>query len=483
MSGNPPYHKWNHFHLARSPLFAETGVPSKLVFSAHDLIVCGAPRQTAFLGGQLQGFLAVELGLPDELFDAVGKTLRGICLGARVGGRFGADQERNFAACGAFVEGSGEFGKFAAADFFVQLCHFARDARAAIAENLPGVANTLRDSLRSFVKDDGAVLDAQAFEGAAAFAAARRQEADEQEFFVGQARGGKGSEQRGRAGNRHHGNLVPQAERNEAVARVGHERRPRVAHQRDLCALLKRHDQFRRAGQLIVFVVADERFVNVVVSEELQRVARVLAGNFIDFLEDAQRAQRDVFEIADRRTDKIKAAAVRRINRVCRIGGVCQLGGRSLLRAHAHESSTRSGRATRARTLEQCYTLSFEYHIGGASVPLYEYKCLKCGRNTEKIENVSGPHLKKCPHCGGKVESVITAPSIQFKGAGWYVTDYGGKKPGAGSSDGEKSDKPAADAKESGSKDKDSGSKETASKDTKESKDKKPAKKSNTSEK
>jgi putative FmdB family regulatory protein len=116
-------------------------------------------------------------------------------------------------------------------------------------------------------------------------------------------------------------------------------------------------------------------------------------------------------------------------------------------------------------------------------VPLYEYKCLKCGRNTEKIENVSGPHLKKCPHCGGKVESVITAPSIQFKGAGWYVTDYGGKKPGAGSGDGDKADKSAAETKESGSKDKDSGSKESASKDTKESKDKKPAKKSSTSEK
>ena len=108
-------------------------------------------------------------------------------------------------------------------------------------------------------------------------------------------------------------------------------------------------------------------------------------------------------------------------------------------------------------------------------MPLYEYKCLKCGRNTEKIENVSGPHLKKCPHCGGKVESVITAPSFQFKGAGWYVTDYGGKKPGGG--DGDKADKPATETKETGNKEKDSASKDAASKDTKESKEKKPAKK------
>ncbi len=108
-------------------------------------------------------------------------------------------------------------------------------------------------------------------------------------------------------------------------------------------------------------------------------------------------------------------------------------------------------------------------------MPLYEYKCLKCGRHTEKIENVSGPHLKKCPHCGGKVESVITAPSIQFKGAGWYVTDYGGKKSSGG--DGEKTDKPATETKEAASKEKDSASKEAASKEAKESKEKKPAKK------
>ncbi|HET8922602.1 MAG TPA: FmdB family zinc ribbon protein [Candidatus Acidoferrum sp.] len=111
-------------------------------------------------------------------------------------------------------------------------------------------------------------------------------------------------------------------------------------------------------------------------------------------------------------------------------------------------------------------------------MPLYEYKCLNCGRRTEKIEKVSGPHLKKCPHCGGKVESVITAPAIQFKGAGWYVTDYAGKS----TDDGSKEQKPAAEAKETASKDgagkeKDSSAKETVSKDSKDSKEKKPAKK------
>ena len=74
-------------------------------------------------------------------------------------------------------------------------------------------------------------------------------------------------------------------------------------------------------------------------------------------------------------------------------------------------------------------------------MPLYEYRCLKCKRHTEKIENLNGPHLKKCPHCGGKVESVITAPAIQFKGSGWYVTDYGKKTSGGDSGKSEKGEK------------------------------------------
>jgi putative FmdB family regulatory protein len=57
-------------------------------------------------------------------------------------------------------------------------------------------------------------------------------------------------------------------------------------------------------------------------------------------------------------------------------------------------------------------------------VPLYEYECEKCGKHFEKIERMQGPHLKKCPSCGGRVEQLISPPAIQFKGSGWYVTDY-----------------------------------------------------------
>jgi putative FmdB family regulatory protein len=98
-------------------------------------------------------------------------------------------------------------------------------------------------------------------------------------------------------------------------------------------------------------------------------------------------------------------------------------------------------------------------------VPLYEYKCLKCGRHTEKIESVSGPHLRKCPHCGGKVESVITAPAIKFKGAGWYVNDYAGKSSASEAAKNE----PSGDAKDQGAKEvnsKDSGSKDSSSKES-----------------
>jgi putative FmdB family regulatory protein len=93
-------------------------------------------------------------------------------------------------------------------------------------------------------------------------------------------------------------------------------------------------------------------------------------------------------------------------------------------------------------------------------MPLYEYECKKCGHRFEKILKFSDKPIKKCPDCGGAVEQLISAPTVQFKGAGWYVTDYA-----------KKSSSPPAKSSES-----DGGSKESST-DSKDSKDSKETKK------
>ncbi len=74
-------------------------------------------------------------------------------------------------------------------------------------------------------------------------------------------------------------------------------------------------------------------------------------------------------------------------------------------------------------------------------MPLYEYQCSKCGHRFEKIQKFSDKKIRKCPQCGGPVEQVISAPAVQFKGSGWYVTDYAKKSSTATTSDGGKESK------------------------------------------
>jgi len=57
-------------------------------------------------------------------------------------------------------------------------------------------------------------------------------------------------------------------------------------------------------------------------------------------------------------------------------------------------------------------------------MPIYEYECQKCERRTEAIQRMGERPLKICPHCGGKLKKLASAPAIQFKGSGWYGTDY-----------------------------------------------------------
>ncbi len=104
-------------------------------------------------------------------------------------------------------------------------------------------------------------------------------------------------------------------------------------------------------------------------------------------------------------------------------------------------------------------------------MPLYEYECKKCGHRFEKIQKFSDRMVKKCPECGGQVEQMISAPAVQFKGSGWYVTDYAKKsssQASTGSNDSgskeKKDEKPKSD-----SASKDSSAKESSSSSSKES--------------
>jgi putative FmdB family regulatory protein len=101
-------------------------------------------------------------------------------------------------------------------------------------------------------------------------------------------------------------------------------------------------------------------------------------------------------------------------------------------------------------------------------MPLYEYQCESCGHIFEIIQKYSDPPIEACPECGGPVQKVPSAPAIQFKGTGWYVTDYGkrggsgnGRETGAREKD-KKGEKPASASSEQGGTDK-SGSSESGS--------------------
>jgi putative FmdB family regulatory protein len=90
-------------------------------------------------------------------------------------------------------------------------------------------------------------------------------------------------------------------------------------------------------------------------------------------------------------------------------------------------------------------------------MPIYEYVCQSCGKKTEVLQRINERPLKICPHCGGKLKKAFSAPAIQFKGSGWYVTDYARarkeEKPGHAdkadsSAASEASEKPAEKKKE-----------------------------------
>ena len=103
-------------------------------------------------------------------------------------------------------------------------------------------------------------------------------------------------------------------------------------------------------------------------------------------------------------------------------------------------------------------------------MPLYEYECDVCGHRFEKIQKFSDPLVDTCPKCGGHVHKLMSSPAIQFKGSGFYITDYPkGEKGTAPKSDGgkadreAKADKPAASTEGASKTEKSSGTEAAAS--------------------
>jgi putative FmdB family regulatory protein len=84
-------------------------------------------------------------------------------------------------------------------------------------------------------------------------------------------------------------------------------------------------------------------------------------------------------------------------------------------------------------------------------LPLYEYECARCHARFEKIEKVGARQTRKCVKCGARATRLVAAPAIQFKGAGWYVTDYarkgGSSAPVEKTEASEKADKEKKDSK------------------------------------
>jgi putative FmdB family regulatory protein len=99
-------------------------------------------------------------------------------------------------------------------------------------------------------------------------------------------------------------------------------------------------------------------------------------------------------------------------------------------------------------------------------MPLYEYECDECAHRFERIQKFSDPPITVCPSCGGHVRKLLSTPAIQFKGTGWYITDYAKKNSGDSGKGNAPKEGKSGDGKQAGASSSDSSTSSSESSST-----------------
>lgn len=150
----------------------------------------------------------------------------------------------------------------------MQFGDFAREAGGPVAKDFAYFCDGFFDAVRRFVEDNGAIFNAQTFDGTLSFTAARGQKTDKKKFFIRQTRSGKRGQQRAGPRNGHYGNFVTEAKGDESMAGIGNQRHAGVADQGNFGALFHGKNKFGGAGDFIVLVIAHQRLMDIVVIQK-----------------------------------------------------------------------------------------------------------------------------------------------------------------------------------------------------------------------
>ena len=189
----------------------------------------------------------------------------------------------------------------------MELGHLARDQQlACAAEGLLHVGHALGDAMRRLVEHHRGALVGELAQRRRTRPALGRQEADEAETALGEARHGQGRHRRTRPGQRHHRMPRGAHPRHQAGARVRHRRRTGVGDQRHLTAGGELGDDRPGGLLLVVLVYRQHARANAVRIEQALAVAGVLGGHHIDRGEHGERTQRDVMQVSERRSHHIQ---------------------------------------------------------------------------------------------------------------------------------------------------------------------------------